>query len=67
MTDREKTVLPEIADGWQLIYHLMKHELGRGRNNGLANEHAIELIEKYSAALQRIQELESQLKEKPVS
>jgi hypothetical protein len=57
----EKTVLPEleIAGGWQLIHALMKHELGRGRNNGLANEHAIELIEKYSAALKRIQELES--------
>jgi hypothetical protein len=56
-----------IADGYQLIYRLMKDEMGRGRNNGLANEHALELIEKYSAALAELAKLKSQANPTPVS
>jgi hypothetical protein len=51
----------EIAEGYQLIHRLMKNELSRRRNNGLANEHAIELIEKYSALLSEVQSLRAEL------
>ena len=43
-----------MNDEYSLSYRILKRELERGRNNGLANEHAIELIDKLRTAREEL-------------